>query len=93
MSLQLRPLHEHDLDDVVALALRAWAPVHASMATVLGERLNARIYPDWAADQEEGVRAACNDPDVQVTVADDGHTILGFVAVIIDAARATGRST
>lgn len=39
-------------DDGVALALRAWAPVHASIAAVLGEPLNARIYPDWAAEQK-----------------------------------------
>jgi ribosomal protein S18 acetylase RimI-like enzyme len=82
MPLQLRPVQPSEVDDVVALALRAWAPVHASMAAVLGERLNARIYPDWAAEQEDGVRAACADPDTEVTVAVDGTGVLGFVAVL-----------
>lgn len=90
MPIELRPLGPGDVDRVVALALRAWAPVHASMAAVLGERLNARIYPDWAAGQERGVRAACADPDLAVTVAVERPDVLGFVAVIIDSADASG---
>ena len=91
MPLLLRPVDPGDVDRLVALALRAWAPVHASMAAVLGERLNARIYPDWAAEQAETVRAACADPELQVTVAVDGeHTVLGFVAVLLRPADASG---
>lgn len=93
MPLELRPVEPRDVDGVVALALRAWEPVHASMAAVLGERLNARIYPDWAAEQEEGVRAACSDPAVEVTLAVDGVDgvdVLGFVAVVTDLADSSG---
>ena len=90
MPLQLRPVEARDVEAVVALALRAWAPVHASMAAVLGERLNARIYPDWAAEQEAGVRAACTDPGVEVTVAVDGTEVLGFVAVVVSLADGSG---
>lgn len=90
MPIQLRPVEPRDLDQVVALALRAWAPVHASMAAVLGERLNARIYPDWAAEQADKVRDACTDPDLRTTVAIDGHDALGFVAVVIRPAEGTG---
>jgi ribosomal protein S18 acetylase RimI-like enzyme len=78
----LRPVRAEDVDQVVALALRAWAPVHASMAAVLGSRLTARIHPDWAAGQEGGVRAVCADPETDVTVAVDGAAVLGFVAVV-----------
>ena len=77
-------------DVVVTLTLRAWAPVHASMAAALGERLNARIYPDWAVEQEDGVRVACLDPNTEVTVAVDGAEVLGFVAVAIEPADASG---
>jgi ribosomal protein S18 acetylase RimI-like enzyme len=90
MSLLLRTVHRDDLDAVVALSLRAWTPVHASMAAVLGAGLDARIYPDWAAGQADNVRATCTDPDLHVTVAVDGRTVLGFVAVRIDDAAATG---
>lgn len=81
--LTLREAEVQDVGDIVALALRAWELVHASMARVLGVRLNSLIYPDWAASQEEGVRSACRDDKTRVTVAVEGTTLLGFVAVVI----------
>jgi hypothetical protein len=67
--IALRPVAQRDIDELVAVALRAWQPVHASLAAVLGLRLNARVYPDWAASQASGVREACVDPEIEVTVA------------------------
>lgn len=90
MPLQLRLVESRDVEEVVALGLRAWAPVHASMAAVLGEGLNARIYPEWAAEQAEGIRSVCADSAASVTVAVDGESVLGFVAVLVRAADATG---
>ncbi len=90
MSIFVRPAAPADLADVVALALRAWQPVHASMATVLGNDLNTRIYPDWAASQASEVTNACADPNLQVSVAIDAERVVGFVAVMIDSATATG---
>src|SRR3954462_12853072 len=75
---------------MIALALRAWAPVHASMADVLGEEVNALVYPDWAASQEQDVRDACSDPDLRVTVATDEDLIVGFVCVRIYPSSRTG---
>jgi len=83
MAFAVRPFEDADTDQIVALSLRAWAPVHASMARVLGESVNALVYPDWAASQERDVRDACGDPDISVTVATDGDTIVGFVSVKI----------
>ena len=83
MSINVRAATTNDVDDLEAVAIRAWRPVHESMAAVLGERLNARIYPDWAASQAADVRAACTDPAMQVSVAVDGTTIVGFVAVFV----------
>src|SRR4051812_30926330 len=90
MALTLRPLDVHDVDQIVVLALRAWDPVHASMARVLGVRLNSLVSPDWAASQEEDVRGACGDPDTRVTVAAEGTTLLGFVTVVIHRSGRTG---
>ena len=83
MALTLRPSEVGDVDQIVALALRAWEPVHASMARVLGARVNSLVYPDWAASQEDDVRRACSDPDRRVTVAVDGNTVLGFATVVV----------
>jgi hypothetical protein len=86
MRTVLRPFQFGDMAEVVALALRAWEPVHRSMAEVMGAGINARVYPDWAASQEEDVRTACLDPAQLVTVAVDGdHAVLGFVTVLIEA--------
>jgi ribosomal protein S18 acetylase RimI-like enzyme len=90
VSIQVRELAPNDIDDLEALAIRAWRPVHESMAAVLGDRLNARIYPDWAATQATDVRAACTDPAIQVSVAVDCETVVGFVAVFVHADGQTG---
>jgi ribosomal protein S18 acetylase RimI-like enzyme len=90
MPLLVRPVESADLDEVIALALRAWAPVHGSMAVVLGQDLNARIYPDWAAAQASEVANACSDLHLQVAVALDAQRVVGFVAVRIDATSKTG---
>lgn len=90
MPFALRPFDDADADQIVALALRAWAPVHASMADVLGEKINALVYSDWAASQEEDVREACADPDISVTVAIDGGVIVGFVSVRVHTSARTG---
>jgi ribosomal protein S18 acetylase RimI-like enzyme len=84
MVIALRPVERRDIDELVAVALRAWQPVHASLAAVLGPRLNARVYPDWAASQASAVREACVDPEVDVTVAVDRDKPVGFVAVLLD---------
>jgi hypothetical protein len=84
MVIALRPVEQSDIDELVAVALRAWELAHASMAAVLGSRLNARVYPDWAASQASGVREACVDPEIEVTVAVDGDKPVGFVAFLID---------
>jgi ribosomal protein S18 acetylase RimI-like enzyme len=60
------------------------------MATVLGNGLNSRIYPDWAASQATDVANACSDSDLRVSVAIDDERIVGFVAVLLDTASRTG---
>lgn len=54
-------------------------------------RIAVGLYPDWAAEQADTVRGACADPDAQVTVAvDPDGDILGFVAVVLRPADASG---
>jgi ribosomal protein S18 acetylase RimI-like enzyme len=85
MPTVLRPFQESDADQVVALALRAWEPVHRSMAEVMGAGINARVYPDWRVSQEHDVRAACSDAGQLVTVATDADdAVVGFVTVLIE---------
>jgi ribosomal protein S18 acetylase RimI-like enzyme len=60
------------------------------MAEVLGDRVNALVYPDWATSQEEDVRDACAEPETLVTVAVDDTAVLGFVSVVFHDAGQTG---
>ena len=83
-GLNVRPATADDVDTLVDISLRAWAPVHHSMAEVLGRRLNHLVYPDWRASQEADVRKACSDPNVLVSVAADrSESLRGFVSVVI----------
>ncbi len=59
MPVRVRRFTAEDLPEVVALALRAWSPVFASMADVLGPAMYGHLYPDWAAAQARAVTACC----------------------------------
>jgi GNAT superfamily N-acetyltransferase len=77
----LRPYDPADEDAVVALAVRAWAPVFASMERVLaGSGVYEAFYPDWEAAQAEAVRSALRDDGMHVLVAEAGGAPAGFVA-------------
>ena len=90
MTISIRPVTPDDVEALVALGLRAWAPVHASMAAVLGPALNRRIYPDWAASQADDIRHVCTDPETQTIVAEEDGQMLGFAAVVIHRDGVTG---
>ena len=82
----IRPFRESDLDAVVELSLRAWAPVFESLRALLGEAIFGRLHhPDWRAVQAEAVRSSCTsgERDVFVAVADDKP--VGFATVALNA--------
>ena len=81
MEPTLRRLVASDVPDVVAFAVRAWAPVHAAMAEVMGDEIFARVYPDWAAAQAKDVADVCSDRDSTVMVVVMDAKAVGFVAV------------
>ncbi len=72
-----------DEEAIVALSLRAWAPVFASLEQVLGSDLFVRLHPDWREDQEKAVRETLADPTMHVWVAADGPQPVGFAAATL----------
>lgn len=66
----IRPFEAGDLDEVVAVSLRAWAPVYASFAEVMGPEIFRRQYPDWRASQREEVESACTAGRARVWVVE-----------------------
>ena len=77
----IRPCEPADVDAVVALSLRAWAPVFASFAKVLGAEIFDLVYPDWVTSQTKAVTEVCAGE--HVFVAQHEGEVAGFVAVAL----------
>jgi GNAT superfamily N-acetyltransferase len=84
MPIEIRALTEADIETVVELSLRAWAPVFASFETVLGREIYRRIFPDWLASQADGVAKVCREHLATTWVAVTNNEPVGFVAVVLD---------
>ncbi|MBN1093755.1 GNAT family N-acetyltransferase [Blastococcus sp. TML/M2B] len=82
MTPTIRPLAGCDVDAVVDLSLRAWAPVFESMRAVMGEAVFAHLYPDWSAMQAAAVAGVVRDAGTRSWVAEEGDAVTGFVAVV-----------
>lgn len=80
----IRQLTPEDVEPVVQLSLRAWAPVFDSLREVLGDELFELQYPaTWPVEQRRAVEAACTDEGMDVWVADVDGKPVGFVAVVL----------
>lgn len=90
MTVDIRDYAAGDEEAVVALSLRAWAPVFASLEQVLGGELFSRLHPDWRQDQDKAVRDTLADPAMHVWVAADGSQPAGFAAATLHADRLMG---
>ena len=84
-AIEIREFRQADLEAVVELSLRAWAPVFASVRDVLGDDVFLRLHPDWQADQEAAVRSSCTNDARDVFVAVAGERPVGFVAIALNA--------
>jgi hypothetical protein len=72
---RIRDYRPEDEDAVVALSLRAWAPVFQSLRQVLGTEIFIRLHPDWRHDQENAVRGTLAGSATRAWVADSRHGV------------------
>ncbi len=79
--MRIEPYDESQLDAVVQLSLRAWAPVFASIENTMDPEVFREQHPDWRETQRDAVRAVCADDDVSVWVAIEEARVAGFVAL------------
>jgi len=80
----IRPFEEKDRSVVIALSLRAWGPVHASLRDVMGDELfDLRHQPDWQTRQQRDVESVLSGEDNTVWVAEENGVVVGFAAATI----------
>lgn len=85
----LRPVRADDADQIVALGLRAWEPVFASMESTVGADLFRQLFTDdWRRYQGDDIRRALST--YSVTVAEHGDQVVGYVAVDLPAGEPHG---
>ena len=82
---EIRAFREDDLEAIVELSLRAWAPVFTSIRDLLGDDIFLRLHPDWRADQADAVRSSCTNDDRDAFVAVVGGRPVGFVTIALNA--------
>ena len=79
MARTIRDYAEADREQLVALSLRAWAPVFASLERVLrGSGVFEAQYPDWRSAQRAAVEGTCDDEGSRVWVAELDGAVAGF---------------
>src|SRR5918995_5208100 len=81
MRARIRLFEARDMERVIDLSLRAWAPAFASLEWVLGSDVFRRQHPDWREDQRRAVEDVCAAKKGRVWVAEVGASTVGFVAV------------
>ena len=91
MEPVIREYGPDDRAEVVALALRAWAPVFASVRAVLGDELDERMHgADWREYQRKSVEDALANDEMNVWVAELEGTVVAFMAVTLHTGDAMG---
>jgi GNAT superfamily N-acetyltransferase len=90
MSVQIREYRTEDEEPVVALSLRAWAPVFASLEQILGPGIFVRLHGSWRDYQRAAVRDLLSDRAVQVWVAEAERGVVAFVAAALHRERLLG---
>ncbi|MGD8397327.1 MAG: GNAT family N-acetyltransferase [Anaerolineae bacterium] len=91
MKLEIRPVRDGDVEDLVELSLLAWEPVFASFRRVLGPDIYTRIWPDWRTGQREAIETVYQaGEETAVWVAEVDGGAVGFVAYKLDLEERTG---
>ena len=79
--MRIEPYQDNQLSAIVALSLRAWEPVFASIEKTMDADVFQHFHPDWRQSQRKAVETTCIATDTTVWSAREGETIVGFAAV------------
>ena len=79
---EIRKYTPHDLDDVLELTLRAWAPVFPLMQEDIPGYVYDAFYPKgWRARQLADVTATCAGDETDMWVARSGDQMVGYIGL------------
>jgi GNAT superfamily N-acetyltransferase len=82
LTFEIRPYRPEDGAAVVALSLRAWAPVFDKLEPAVPAYVYRAFYPDgWAARQAADVQALLENDGDEVLVALEAEQVIGWVGV------------
>jgi len=89
--MQIEPYKTAHLGDVVRLSLRAWAPVFESIQNTMDPELYRESYPDgWREAQQTAVEGVCGAENMNIWVAIEDDSVVGFTAIKLDAKESLG---
>lgn len=80
IDTRIRNYGDDDLEAIVALSLRAWEPVFASLEHALGAELFKRLRGDWRQGQSAAVYQILGGGAARVWIAEAQGQLAGFVA-------------
>lgn len=82
MPIRIDSYRPADRDPIVALSMRAWAPVFAALEPAAAAYVYKAFYPDgWAARQTADILDLLDPGDVEVLVARAGDAVVGWVGL------------
>lgn len=81
--MRIRIYEQRDLEAVVRLSLRAWAPVFESLQQAMDPDVFRYFYPDWRPAQQKAVEDVCADRDAHIWVGEENQSVVAFTAVLL----------
>lgn len=82
--MRIESYEADQLDALIGLSLRAWAPVFESLQKVMELEVYRALVPEWRVSQQKAVADVCAAEETPVWVAidsGDSGLLVGFVAV------------
>jgi GNAT superfamily N-acetyltransferase len=92
VAASIRDFAPADEEALVALSLRAWAPIYEAVGELLGPEIDRRLHgDDWRPWQEAQVRETLKRDGMRTWVAAEGEAIAGFASAhVVDPGRKIG---